>query len=211
MRLGKNRAAHNEDGRSLDQYLGAAIHDLRTRQRLTISDVARKAGISSGMISKIERAQTSTSLDTLAAIADALGVTLANLFQNYRAPVGGAQLVKKGAGMEVVRRGTRKGHTYHLLAYDQGPRKIFEPFLVTLTDKSEIFPGFEHPGTELIYLLRGKLRYRHGKHVYTMSAGDCLTFRGKVPHGPAELISLPIQMLAIIMYHEEPGAGAGRD
>src|SRR5688572_29691686 len=114
MRLAKNRAARGADGRSLDQYLGATIHELRVRQHLTISEVAHKAGITAGMMSKLERAQTSTSLDTLASIADALGVTLANLFQNYGPPLGGAQLVKKGAGMEVVRRGTRKGHTYHL-------------------------------------------------------------------------------------------------
>ena len=32
-----------------------------------------------------------------------------------------------------MRRGTKRGHTYHLLAAQRGPRKVFEPFLVTLT------------------------------------------------------------------------------
>ncbi len=30
--------------------------------------------------------------------------------------------------MEVVRRGTKRGHTYHLLAAQRGPVKVFEPY-----------------------------------------------------------------------------------
>jgi transcriptional regulator with XRE-family HTH domain len=191
------------NGRSLDQYLGTAIRDLRQRHNLTIAEVAERASISRGMLSKIENGQTSTSLDTLTNIAGALGVTLSNLFRDFDVPQGGAQLVKKGECMEVVRRGTKRGHTYHLLAYDQGPRKVFEPFLVTMNDKSEVFPTFEHPGTEFIYLLEGRLKYRHGQHSYTMQPGDSLTFKGSVPHGPIQLIKLPIRMLAIIIYDDQ--------
>ncbi len=70
----------------------------------------------------------------------------------------GAQHVPAGRGLGVVRRGTRRGHTYHLLAAQRGPRKTFEPFLVTLTDKSEEFPGFQHRGTEFIHILSGTIR-----------------------------------------------------
>jgi mannose-6-phosphate isomerase-like protein (cupin superfamily) len=155
------------------------------------------------MLSKIENGQTSTSLDTLSSVAGALGVTLSNLFRNFDVPAGGAQLVKKNEGMEVVRRGTKRGHTYHLLAYDHGPTKVFEPFLVTMNDESEVFPTFEHPGMEFIYLLEGKLKYRHGQHTYLMGPGDALTFQGSVPHGPIQLIKLPIRMLAVIIYVAE--------
>jgi len=75
--------------------------------------------------------------------------------------------------------------------------------LVTINDKSEVFPDFEHTGTEFIYLLEGKLRYRHGKQTYLMSPGDSLTFKGKIAHGPIELIKVPIRMLAITMYGDE--------
>jgi hypothetical protein len=71
--------------------------------------------------------------------------------------------------MEVVRRGTKKGHTYHLLAYDQGPTKVFEPFLITIDHESETFPIFEHPGTEFIYMLEGEIEYRHGQNTYVLT------------------------------------------
>jgi quercetin dioxygenase-like cupin family protein len=107
--------------------------------------------------------------------------------------------------MEVVRRGTRRGHTYHLLAYDKGPKKSFEPFLITMDDASEVFPSFEHPGTEFIYMLSGKIEYRHGRQTYVLEPGDALTFRGDIPHGPERLIELPIHFLSIIIYgtHDE--------
>ncbi len=185
---------------ALERYLGNTIRELRLKHGLTIAEVSEQTGISRGMLSKIENAQTATSLETLAKLAAALGVSLSTLFRNYNIPQGGAQLVKQGAGMEVVRRGTKRGHTYHLLAYDQGPTKLFEPFLITMDDASEVFPTFEHPGTEFIHMLEGKIEYRHGQSTYVLEPGDSLTFRGDVPHGPEKLIELPIRFLAIIYY-----------
>lgn len=184
----------------LERYLGVTIRELRLRHGLTIAQVADQAGISRGMLSKIENAQTSTGLDVLNRIAQALGVSLSTLFRNFDVPQGGAQLVKKGAGMEVVRKGTRRGHTYHLLAYDQGPRKAFEPFLITMDDESERFPTFEHPGTEFIHVLKGVIEYRHGQQTYILQPGDTLTFQADIPHGPERLIKTPIQFLSIFIY-----------
>lgn len=191
------------DGRSLDRYVGNVVRELRLKDKLTITEVAAQAGISRGMVSKIENGQVSTSLETLSRLAQALGVSLSHLFRHYNVPTGGAQHVRAGEGMEVVRRGTRRGHTYHLLAYDQGPRKTFEPFFIMMDDASEVFPTFEHPGTEFIYILKGRLEYRHGQQRYALEPGDSLTFRGDIPHGPERLIETPIHLLSIIMYGRE--------
>jgi transcriptional regulator with XRE-family HTH domain len=185
---------------ALERYLGNAIRDLRQRHGLTIAEVADRAGISRGMLSKIENAQTATSLDSLHRLAQALGVSLSTLFRNYDVPEGSAQLVKSGEGMEVVRRGTKRGHTYHLLAHEQGPTKLFEPFLITIDSPDATFPVFEHPGTEFLYMLEGRMEYRHGQHTYLLMPGDALSFRGEVPHGPERLIDLPIRFLATIVY-----------
>ena len=130
----------------------------------------------------------------------ALGSNCAALFRDSTASLSDAQLVTRGEGLEVVRRGTRRGHTYHLLASERGPKRVFEPFLVTLTSKSEIFPEFDHPGVEFIHVLEGSLRYRHGSESYLLKPGDSLTFRGDVPHGPDKLLKLPVRMLSVIIY-----------
>ncbi len=194
------RLAPEANDKRLECHIGNVIRQLRQQQRLTIADISAQAKISRGMLSKIENGQAATSLDTLGKLAKTLGVSIAQLFRDYDVPGGGAQVVKNGEGMEVVRRGTRRGHTYNLLAYDRGPRRSFEPFLITMDDDSESYLSFEHPGTEFIYMLTGKIEYRHGKQTYLLEPGDSLTFRGDVPHGPERLVTVPITFLSIIIY-----------
>lgn len=191
---------------SVEHFVGRVVRENRTSLGLTIAELAEQSGLSRGMVSKIENGQVSTSLESMVNIARALGISMSTLFRNFEGREGNAQHVKAGKGMEVVRRGTTKGHTYHLLAYDQGPVKLFEPFLISMDDEAEIFPTFEHPGTEFIYMLQGKMEYRHGTHSYLLQPGDAFTFRGSVPHGPERLIKLPIRFITIIMYGQTPGA-----
>jgi transcriptional regulator with XRE-family HTH domain len=181
--------------------IGRVVRQLREAQGLTLAEAAASADISPPMLSRIETGGVTPSLETLVSLSAALGVRPATLLQD----LGGeesdsAQHVPSGRGLEVVRRGTRRGHTYHLLAAHRGPRKTFEPFLVTLTDKSETFPGFQHAGTEFIYILSGTIRYRHGTESYLLQPGDSLSFRGDIPHGPEKLEKVPIRMLSIIVY-----------
>jgi transcriptional regulator with XRE-family HTH domain len=184
----------------IGHQLGAAARRLRDVRGLTLNDVAATAGISAGTLSRLETGHVTPSLETLVALASALGVRPGSLVADVGGEEAGAQHVPAGQGLEVVHRGTRRGHTYHLLASQGGPKKAFEPFLVTLTDKSEAFPGYQHPGSEFIYVLSGSLTYRHGGDSYPLSPGDSLSFRGDVPHGPEKLDKVPIRMLSIVIY-----------
>lgn len=197
-------------GKALDRHVGNMLKHLRLEHRLTIADVADRAGISRGMLSKIENGLTSASLETLEQLVNALGVTLSRLFRGYNMPNRGAHLVKNGHGLEVVRRGTRSGHTYHLLAYDHGPNRTFEPFLITLEDPGDRFPAFEHSGTEFLYMLEGVLEYRVGDETFVLEAGDSLTFRGDIPHRPEKMHKVPIRFLSIIHY-DSPEAAADHE
>ena len=183
--------------------IGRVARRIRDELGLTLANVAQQAGISPGMLSRLETGRVSPSLETIVALAEVLGIRPALLLQDVGAADAEAQHVPAGQGLEVVRRGTRHKHTYQLLAAPRGPRKEFEPFFVTLTDKSEVFPGFQHAGTEFIYILSGEMRYRHGKESYLLKEGDALTFRGDIAHGPERLIKMPIRMLSIIMYVSE--------
>jgi quercetin dioxygenase-like cupin family protein len=75
-----------------------------------------------------------------------------------------------------------------------------EPYLITLTEESEVFPIFQHAGLEFIYVLEGEMLYRHGNKLYPLKAGDSLFFDAEAPHGPEELRKLPIRMLSIMSY-----------
>ena len=86
------------------------------------------------------------------------------------------------------------------------------PHLVTLTDKSEEFPLFQHAGVEFIYMLEGRVVYQHADEQFPLCPGDSLLFDGDVPHGPAELVELPIRFLSIIgqLRSEESGNGSNQ-
>jgi len=187
----------------LDIYIGKVINATRKKQGLTISDIAEQSGISRGMLSKIENGQVSPSLDSLLKISTSLGIPISAFFKEFDNDEGGAQLVKAKEQLEVVRRGTKVGHTYRLLAYDNGPKKNFEPFLISLNNKSEVFPTFSHEGTVFMHLLEGELIYRHGKQTYHMKPGDSLTYDAMISHGPEELIKVPIRFLNIIFYKSD--------
>jgi transcriptional regulator with XRE-family HTH domain len=178
---------------------------VRNRRReigLNVGQLAERSGISKGMLSKIENALTSPSLSTLERLASALDMPVTALFRGL-AEERDAVYVKAGSGPEIVRQGTRAGHMYHLLGSLRGPYKRVEPLLVSLTESSEVFPLFQHPGIEIIYMLKGRMEYSYGKQRYVMGPGDTLQFEGDIPHGPTELIRLPIRFLSITVYGGE--------
>lgn len=191
----------------LERYIGAILRQKRLAQGLTIAAVAELAGLSRGMVSKIENGQVGVSLETLERLTVVLGLTLSQLFRDYDSPEGGAQHVRCGEGLEVVRRGTRKGHTYHMLAYHRGQPQNFEPFLISMDDESEAFPTFQHEGTQFLYMLQGVIEYRHGKQIYRLEQGDAFTFDAQVPHGPERLVDVPIRFLAMTVFGDDHGAG----
>jgi quercetin dioxygenase-like cupin family protein len=77
--------------------------------------------------------------------------------------------------------------------------------LVTLMERSEVFPAYQHPGTELLYMLAGRMEYGVGSSTYVLEPGDALQFNGEVTHGPAKLDSLPIQFLTVKAFGATPG------
>ncbi|MBO6560781.1 MAG: helix-turn-helix transcriptional regulator [Nisaea sp.] len=192
---------------NLELAIGREVREFRKALGITVADLASTTGLSVGMLSKIENGAISPSLTTLQSVARALGVPITDLFKRFEEPRN-AVFVKAGEGVQVERRGTRAGHQYNLLGYLEGNTSgvLVEPYLITLSEDSDVFPTFQHPGTELIYMLAGELLYRHGDATYRMLPGDSLFFDADAPHGPEELIRRPIRYLSIISYPQRSGS-----
>jgi DNA-binding XRE family transcriptional regulator/quercetin dioxygenase-like cupin family protein len=188
---------------ALERAIAAQVRALRRATGLSVADMAAKAGISKAMLSKIENAQTSCSLSTLAKLAEMLDVPVTALLRGADS-AREAAYTEAGHGSVIVGRGTRVGHHYELLGALRGQHKRLEPVLVTLTEKSEPFPLFQHPGTEMLYMLEGVMIYGHGDNEYTMRPGDTLLLDGEGLHGPHDLVRLPIRFLAVTAYPGSP-------
>ncbi|WP_255470931.1 XRE family transcriptional regulator [Pseudarthrobacter sp. B4EP4b] len=188
--------ARAEVAGKLEQVIAAQLRHYRTSQGLSSAELASRTGMSKAMISKIETASTSCSLTTLQRLADGLRIPVTALFRGADTDRD-ATFTKNGEGSLTVRSGTQHGHEYRVLGTLKGRTDALEPTLVTLTDASDVFPLFQHPGTEFIYMLAGRMVYGHGQYEYTMEPGDSLLLDGEGPHGPLELQELPIRFLAV--------------
>lgn len=187
--------------KNLEVAIGRQVRELRKRQRMTGADLAAQTGLSVGMLSKIENGVISPSLNTISLLAHALRVPLVQLFSGYEEERG-CMHVKAGEGAEIEREGTRAGHQYNLLGHigSNNSGVVVEPYLLTLTDASERFPAFQHEGIELLYILEGSVNYRHGDKTYLLEPGDSLLFDSDAPHGPEEIVALPLRYLSVITY-----------
>ncbi|MGR3614980.1 MAG: helix-turn-helix domain-containing protein, partial [Paracoccaceae bacterium] len=169
----------------LEVAIGREVRAFRKQQSTTVAELAQTTGLSIGMLSKIENGNTSPSLTTLQLLADALSVPLTSFFRQFEERRE-AVLTKSGQGVELEREGTRANHQYNLLGHigANGSGVIVEPYLITLTAESDVFPTFQHGGIETIYMLEGAVDYRHGDKVYPLEPGDTLFFDADAPHGP---------------------------
>ena len=185
----------------LEVAIGREVRAFRKQQSITVAELSALTDLSIGMLSKIENGNTSPSLTTLQAIANALSVPLTAFFRQYEERREAVH-TKSGEGVETEREGTRAGHQYNLLGHigSNASGVIVEPYLIELTSMSDTFDTFQHGGIETIYMLEGEVDYRHGSSVYPLKPGDTLFFDADAPHGPENLVKLPAKYLSIISY-----------
>jgi len=185
---------------ALEEALGAVIaervREFRLQLGLTVGHLAEVTGLSKGMLSKIENAQAAPSLATLARLSEALKVPVTAFFRGLNEEQD-VLVVKAGRGLDIEHKNSGPGHRYQLLGSMRAPHNTLETLLVTLTERAETFPLYQHPGTELIYMISGRLEYMCGNSRYLLEPGDAMQFVGEVPHGPNSLIELPIQFISI--------------
>lgn len=196
-----HRFPRDERENVLENAIGRELRLHRRKQEITVAELSSRTGLSIGMLSKIENGNTSPSLTTLQTLAHALRVPLTSFFRSFEESRE-YMYTKSGQGVEIERAGTRAGHQYNLLGHigSNSSGVIVEPYLITLSTMSDVFPTFQHGGIETIYILEGAVDYRHGNDVISLTPGDTLFFDADAPHGPERLVTLPCKYLAIISY-----------
>jgi transcriptional regulator with XRE-family HTH domain len=195
---------HDAREKVLEVAIGREVRAYRRNQAITVAELSNMTGISIGMLSKIENGNTSPSLTTLQTLAGALSVPLTSFFRGFEEKRMAVH-TKSGEGVALEREGTRANHQYNLLGHlgANASGVIVEPYLITLSDESDVFPTFQHSGIETIYMLEGAVNYQHGDKIYALTPGDTLFFDADAPHGPDGLVKLPARYLSIICYPQK--------
>ncbi|MEN8212234.1 MAG: XRE family transcriptional regulator [Thermodesulfobacteriota bacterium] len=160
--------------------LGALLRTIRNSRHLTIKEVTTKAGVSSSLLSQIERNRISPSLDTLLHILEVYGVSPNKFFKDY----------ETSAKVEIVKKGDRKiyqrkGFKYEKLCGDTQNRgnHSFNAFFL------ELAPGQKrgdtedgHLGRELGIVVKGSAQLLYGEEIYDIHQGDSVSFFSQIPH-----------------------------
>src|SRR6201991_5240458 len=164
-----------------NHYLGAKLRHTRMTKELRLRDLAEKAECSESMLSKIENGRAVPSLKILYRIAEALGLTVGQLFaqpaepnglvsRDGERPIVHADPLRKGPGLTLER--LIPYHQSHLL---QG-------------SIHNVAPGrsgglVAHEGEEVAYILEGQVEFIVGDERFLLETGDSICYRSEKTHG----------------------------
>ena len=164
--------------------LSQNIRRVRLAQGMTVAGLAEKSGFSKGFISQIENFRQSPSLKSLMKIADALGVSFSELFDEDGASGREYLFGRIDEGEKLNRdNGEEYGINYLALAYRQIGRRM-DPFIIEYSNSSRQREFLRHEMEEFFILLEGSIRY----YLYDdsspreMHSGDTLYMKANIPH-----------------------------
>ena len=183
--------------------IGVRILELRKARKLSLRELAKRSGLSAGLLSKVENFRTVPSLAVLIAIADALEVDVAALVKNINgAPAAPYLLVRAGEGRP-ERREDSKGLVYnYLLSQDLTNYSL-------RVNEVAISPGtYRKPlstnALELVHVLAGAVAYGFKEDEVALTAGDTLYFDGLVAHSVRNDTDQPARLFKVyLLRHTE--------
>ncbi|MBI4693700.1 MAG: cupin domain-containing protein [Gammaproteobacteria bacterium] len=158
---------------------GAEIRALRKARSMSLVELARRADLSIGYISQIERNCSTPSVKALGAIARALGVTIGWFFSAGSAGPGD----EKGIVLRKQHRrriGFRDGFVDYLLSPDLEGE--IEMLLTHFSVGASTGEPYTHRGEESGLVLKGRLEITVGDRTFVLEEGDSFRFSSTEPH-----------------------------
>lgn len=169
--------------------VGAQIRRRRRDRNLTLAAVAQQTGLNVGYLSQVENDKASPSLETLAALADALDVPIAWFLLDQSI---GPRLVR--ASERPRRRMPRDGGA--MTQVDGGIARDLAIFEGSMPVGQTT--GFHaHPGDEHHVVLSGRVRFTQGDAVVEAGAGDYVLLDGTLPHDAESIGTEPARLFII--------------
>ena len=156
--------------------IGYRIKQLRTKNNLTLEELASRCELTKGFLSQLERNLTSPSIATLQDIVEALGTTLAKFFQEETEE----KLVFTDDDYFVDE---REECTINWIVPNTQKNEM-EPILLELPPQGRSHEVAVHEGEEFGYVLSGRIKLVNldtGK-VYIVKKGQTFYIKGSFSH-----------------------------
>ncbi len=157
--------------------LGTRIRSLRQARRLTLRDVAERAGVTESFLSQVERDVTSPSIATVHRIARALDLSIAQLF-TPDADTG--RVVRREARQRIEYPGL--GAVDEFLTADTSGRLQVIQSTIDPGGGTGADPYTHELDEEVVVVLAGVLDLWVGDEHYVLRQGDAITYPSRIPH-----------------------------
>lgn len=168
--LGTARAARAKDPKPL----GPKLRRLRARTGLGIVEASKRAGISPGFLSSVERGQANASVATLQRLATAYDATVMDLFQS---PKGKERLVRP------AERRVLEMHSGVRMEMLSSGATMLQSMLFRVAPLSGSDGAYSHQGEEFIYMLQGTLEvWLDELECFVLNEGDSFWFESTLGH-----------------------------
>ncbi|MFF9771794.1 helix-turn-helix domain-containing protein [Streptomyces sp. NPDC014636] len=159
------------------EWIAASLKRERGRAGLSLSELAKRAGVAKSTLSQLEAGSGNPSMETIWALAVALGVAFSALVEP---PAPAIQVIRAGEGPTV--HSERSSYLASLLsACPPGARRdIYYVWLEpgSVRDSEPHIPGT----TEHIVVAEGRVKAGPRGDAVELGPGDYLSYRGDVPH-----------------------------
>ncbi|HZQ07338.1 MAG TPA: cupin domain-containing protein [Anaerolineae bacterium] len=168
--------------------LGGKIRQRRKAKKLTLSELASQCNISPSFLSQIERDQAKPSVGTLHNIADQLGVTLAEFFDDAQGNNDNGAAKPAAPLAEIVRADRRKVLVYpnsgirNELVSPDLKRDIQMMRVVMPPGESTGDVPLVHEGEECGLVVQGTVEVWVGDEYYVLGPGDAIYQKSTIPH-----------------------------
>jgi transcriptional regulator with XRE-family HTH domain len=181
--------------------IGKRIKNLRQQKGIKLTDLADGAGVSKGLLSKIENGRTVPSLPVLLSIIQALAMLPEEFFQNLSYEPPPRRYVHKSAYdlIPIQKEDEAVGFNYQLVL-----EQAFEKFTMEVVIL-EILPKARRQKVsvdayEFKYVLEGEINYQIDEEFVLLKTGDTLLYDGRIPHVPHNDTDRPAKMLVVYLY-----------
>ena len=162
--------------------LATRLKAARREAGLTLDQLAERAGLAKGILSKVENFRVTPSLPSLVKIAGALEIPLEKLFEGIGVDNDTSTcIVKKADRKEVERDPEYSTIRYYDMAPSRAWRKM-DPFEVNIPAGGGRLEPIPHEGEEFLTVLEGTIAFQLGDESHTLNAGDSAYFNAEVPH-----------------------------
>jgi transcriptional regulator with XRE-family HTH domain len=179
-----------------EELIGRRIRQLRLERKMTQSELARAAGLTTGYISNIENSSSAPPVSTLHNIARGMGTDVdAILLEQHDAT--GYTLVRRSERQEVAREGSKYGYYYEPLAH-QFPNRHMDPYMLTIPAGVGRQAKFAHAGEEMIIVVEGNVNVYLDDEAIEMGEGDCLYFNSSITHSLESIDGREVKYLAVL-------------